>query len=240
MEEKKNIFVPVMMGLLVVAAFFVGSMWTKLRMIEGKDENDKEKTAEVKKVEGERDEAEFVVGDLPKVTEEDHYRGSKNAKVVIVEYSDFECPFCSRFNETMLQVMENYGDQVAWVYRHYALSMHANAQKFAEASECAAELGGNDAFWMINDIFYERMEAGLDLSQVASIGNEIGVDGASLEACMNEGRYEEKVKNQFKTGQTAGVRGTPGSFIVVDGENKEMIPGALPYSEVSKMIDKYL
>lgn len=92
---------------------------------------------------------------LAEVTEEDHIRGSFDAPFILVEYSDIDCPYCARFHETMTQVMNTYGDsgQVAWVYRHFPLTqLHPNAGLKAEASECFAELGGNDTFWNYLDI----------------------------------------------------------------------------------------
>jgi protein-disulfide isomerase len=87
---------------------------------------------------------------LDPVTEKDHITGNPQADVVLIEYSDTECPFCKRFHETMIQVMAEYGasGKVAWVYRHFPLdALHSKARHEAEATECATELGGNEKFW---------------------------------------------------------------------------------------------
>lgn len=87
------------------------------------------------------------------VSEEDHIRGSSTAKVTVVEYSDFECPYCQQFHQTMKQILEAYeDDQVAWVFRHMPIQqLHPQAPRLARASECVADIGGEDAFWTFAD-----------------------------------------------------------------------------------------
>ena len=97
---------------------------------------------------------ENAVSDYAPLTDADHVRGDRNAPIVMIEYSDYECPFCSRFHPTMKQVMQEYEGQIAWAYRHFPLSFHPYAQVLAEGSECVAELGGNDAFWEFTDAIY--------------------------------------------------------------------------------------
>src|SRR3989344_3839273 len=117
------------------------------------------------------------------VTSADHIRGNPNADIVIVEYSDFECPFCKRFHPTMKQVMDEYGKsgKVAWVYRHFPLdSLHpVKARAEAAASDCAAELGGQDGFWKFADRFFELSPSNnqTDIDAVLpQIAKEIGLD----------------------------------------------------------------
>lgn len=115
---------------------------------------------------------------VPVVTDKDHTKGNKNADVVMIEYSDFECPFCKQFQPTVKQILDNYKDKILFVYRHYPLPFHANAQKEAEASECASEFGGNDGFWKYAEAIYERTSSngtGFALSKLDPLALELGI-----------------------------------------------------------------
>jgi len=119
------------------------------------------------------------------VSANDHILGNPDAKIVIVEYSDTECPFCKRFHTTLKQIMKEYGAKgdVAWVYRSFPIpSLHPKAQKEAEALECAAELGGNTAFWKYTDRIYEITPAnnGLDAAELPKIAEYAGLDVAAF------------------------------------------------------------
>jgi protein-disulfide isomerase len=103
-----------------------------------------------------------VMEEIRGVQENDHIKGNPNAKIVIVEYSDTECPFCKQFHDTLNRVISEYGasGDVAWVYRHFPIpSLHPKAPKEAEALECAAEQGGNEMFWKFTDKVYETTKA---------------------------------------------------------------------------------
>lgn len=92
-----------------------------------------------------------------KVEQDDHIFGNQDAQIILFEYSDFECPFCTRFHPTAFQIIDEYNGQVAWVYRHFPLrELHPSAQMLAEASECAFEQGGNDAFWNFTNNIYSQ------------------------------------------------------------------------------------
>lgn len=180
---------------------------------------------------------------MPKVESKDWLRGNKNADIVLVEYSDYECPFCKRFHETMQQVMKEYGNKVAWVYRHYPLPFHANAQMQSEAAECVGEVGGNEKFWTYSDMIYEKTQStgtSFDKAAMVNMAGEIGVNKAKVQSCLDSGKYTQKVQDQMNSGATAGVQGTPGTIIVAKGKPVELIPGALPFDQVKPMIDKYL
>lgn len=242
-----NFVLFIIIGLFSIGGFFVGSLWTENQMLSGGSKGGTNPTiagaqapAAPSAPSGPSD---AQLGDLPPVGENEYKRGAANPKITLVEYSDFECPFCQRFHPTMQKVLDEYGDKVAWVYRHYPLNFHANAQKAAEASECVGKLAGNDGYWKFVDLYFERTESngtGFPLSDLASLGAEAGANQAAVQKCLDSDEMAQKVQDQFTTGGAAGVTGTPGTFIVTDDGVQELIPGALPYEQVVQAIEKYL
>ena len=182
--------------------------------------------------------AQEVQGDVREVTEADHIRGAILAPVKIIEYVDLECPFCQRFHDTLSTITEEYGDQVAWIYRHGS-SVHQKTVAEGEAAECVAELGGNDAFWAFIDRMFEISPTndGFDLSKLPDVAQYAGVNRSSFEACIESGKYEEYVKNDFLDQQAAGGRGTPHTVVVAPNGKMFPITGAQPYSVVKQTID---
>ena len=175
------------------------------------------------------------------VSADEHIVGSKNAKIVIVEYSDTECPYCKSFHKTMEQVVKESNGDVAWVFRHYPIpQLHAKAAREAEATECAWEQGGNDAFWKYTNRLFEVTTSndGLAASELPKIAQYVGLDVTAFNACLSSGKYKEKVAADVTDGGQAGVRGTPSSFVLVKGKLVDTIPGALPYDSVMEMLGK--
>lgn len=181
---------------------------------------------------------------VPVDLEKDHIRGNQNAQVAVIEYSDFECPFCKRVHPTYQQIMKEYGDKVMWVYRHYPLGFHQNAQKEAEASECVAELGGNDAFWKFTDGIYAKTTSngtGFALDQLPVLAKEVGVDETKFKSCLDSGKYAQRVKDDMDGGSKAGVSGTPGSIIVnLKTQKNSLVSGAQPFENFKAAIDGLL
>jgi protein-disulfide isomerase len=179
------------------------------------------------------------VGAVTPVSDDDHIRGDKNAEVTLIEYSDFQCPFCSRFHPTMLQVMEEYKGKVRWIYRHFPLkSIHPDAQKAAEASECASEQG---KFWEMADKMFEKQANGLGIENLKALAKEAGVkDAAKFASCLDSGKYTSVVDADLAGGEAAGVTGTPGTIIMGKDGKTQMVPGALPFDAVKQMIDASL
>jgi protein-disulfide isomerase len=188
------------------------------------------------------------------VTSADHIRGKADAKVVIVEYSDTECPFCQRFQVTLNQIFNEYGpsNKVAWVYRHFPLDMHNKAPKEAEATECANELGGADMFWKYIDLVYKSTPTNnkLDPAELPKFADQVGLDSAAFKKCLDSGKYAAKVQAAKESGFKAGARGTPYTVLLTNVKGKvETVPlvdadgnglGALPYATLKNVIDKIL
>lgn len=178
----------------------------------------------------------------PVVKGRDHIRGNPDAPVTLVEYSDFECPFCKRFHLTAKQLVNESKGQVRWVYRHFPLDeLHpVKARKEAAAAECAAELGGNDAFWKFADRFYEMTPSNnrTDIDKVLpQIAREIGLDSGKFASCLASGKHDQRVKEDQQNAVATGGRGTPWSLIVSKGGKIYPLSGAQPYATIRQLVE---
>lgn len=192
---------------------------------------------------GERREAQARAGKVRPVSKAlDHIRGDPAAPVTLIEYSDFECPFCKRFHPTVKRLVDESKGKMKWVYRHFPLDeLHPlKARKEAVAAECAAELGGNDAFWKFTDRFFEltpsnnRTDIDTVLPQIAS---EIGLDKARFASCLASGRHDRRIEQDAREAAASGGRGTPWSLIVSKGGKTYPLSGAQPYAAVRQIVD---
>ena len=178
------------------------------------------------------------------VTADDHIKGNPNAPIMIVEYSDYDCPFCKNFHETMTQIMNEFGadGKVAWVYRHFPLvQLHPNAPKLAEASECVAELGGNDAFWKFSDLVFGEREtnAQTNMALLPDFAAQAGVNKDAFSTCLASGKYTQTINEDVDAALKTGARGTPHSFLIA-GDQQGAINGAQPYATVRQMVQTLL
>jgi len=179
------------------------------------------------------------------VTKEDHILGNPNAPVILIEFSDLECPFCKRFHETMKRIMEVYGEdgKVAWVFRQFPLaSLHSKAHKEAEATECARELGGQLKFWEYTNKIFEITPSnnGLDLALLPQIAEDVGLDRDAFEDCLQSGRQTSAVEEDLQDGLNAGARGTPFSVILTKDGKTRPISGALNFDTMKAIIEEAL
>ena len=183
--------------------------------------------------------------DIKPVSENDHILGNPKADVVIVEFSDIECPFCKTFHETINKIMSEYAKdgRVAWVYRHFPLaSLHSKAETEAQATECAEELGGNAGFWNYINKLYEITPSnnGLDLNKLPEIAAELGIDKTKFEECQKSKKYEKKVQEQLEDAINSGGTGTPYNIIITKNSDKYVVNGAAPYLMMKSVVDTVL
>jgi len=175
----------------------------------------------------------------------DHIYGNPDAPVSLIEYSDFECPYCKRFHPTAKQIVAAYGGKVNWVYRHFPLTFHnPGALKEAEASECAAELGGNAAFWRYADLIYARTKSngkGFPSDQLVPLAREVGLDEGKFRTCLDGGTMTARVKEDLADGSRIGVDGTPANILLNNKSGEARFrPGARPFEAFRKEIDQML
>ncbi|MCL5061264.1 MAG: DsbA family protein [Candidatus Thermoplasmatota archaeon] len=174
------------------------------------------------------------------VTARDHLRGSPDAPVKIVEFGDTECPLCKRFHPTLKRIVDEYPGKVAWVFRHYPIDeIHPKARKEAEATECAAELGGNDKFWAYLDRLYEITPSNdkLDPAELPRIAEHVGLDRARFESCLQSGKHARRVAEDVDDALVAGATGTPYTVVIAPNGRLFAILGAQPYATVKLVVD---
>lgn len=158
--------------------------------------------------------------------------GPANAPVTIVEFSDFECPYCSRFLTTLKSVTEKYRDQVRLVFRQFPLnSIHSSAQKAAEASLCASDQG---KFWEMHDLMFADQK-NLQIKDLQSKAESAGLDLDIFESCLSSDKYQQRVLQDVAEGSVAGVTGTPSLFI-----NGRPLSGNVPFQNVIQIIEDEL
>ncbi|MBX4189209.1 DsbA family protein [Candidatus Parcubacteria bacterium] len=185
------------------------------------------------------------VGEVAPVSAKDHVLGNANtAKVVLIEYSDLECPFCKVFHNTIHQLMDTYKNgELAVVFRQFPIAqLHSKAAKEAEASECAAELGGNEGFWKFLDGVFATTNSNnsLDPAELPVIAGDIGLDVTAFNTCLSSGKYAKLIADGVTAAVKAGAQGTPYSVLVTKSGKKSPVNGAQPFATVKAQIDALL
>ncbi len=172
--------------------------------------------------------------------------GSADAPVTIIEFSDFQCPYCRiAYLQALPQVKANYIDtgKVKFYYRNYPLSFHPSSMKSAEAAECANEQG---KFWEMHDkMFDEQAKLGQGTVQYGVVdikkwASEINLDSAAFNSCIDSDKYQSGIDKDVSDGNTAGVSGTPTFFIGTESDGYYVLGGAYPYSSFKTIIDAEL
>jgi protein-disulfide isomerase len=178
----------------------------------------------------------------PVSLERDHILGDPEATVSLIEYSDFECPFCKRFHPTVDRLISDNKGKVRWIYRHFPLDFHnPGAQKQAEASECVAKISGNDAFWLYSDLIYKRTKSngkGFPVEALTPLAVEIGVDKGAFTACYESGEMTARVIEDVDDGKKVGVSGTPAAFLINTRGEVRFVAGAMPLDRLQAFVDE--
>lgn len=238
-EEKKitTFTTPILVILLVIVAFLAGMFWTRIRYLEqGKAP---EGTAQASPAPGAIEEgtplSEEQINKI--VSGGAATRGEEDAPVTIVEFSEYQCPYCGRYvAEAYPQILEEYGDQIYYIFHDYPLSFHQYAQKMAEVARCA---GDQDQYWEMHDLIFENQEVWSSKQNVEtdinSYVSQLGLDKEEFDDCLVSGKYTQTVKNDFELGTEVGVQGTPTFFI-----NGQKIVGAQPFENFKTIIDAEL
>lgn len=235
--QTRSLTTPLLVLLLIVGAYFLGVQTTKVKYLEGQsgtqvvgaDTDPLAPQASPAPVF-----ADVELGGLPVL-------GEDNAPVTIVEFSDFQCPFCKRYtDEAFQQLKEEYIDtgKVKYAFRHYPLPIHPNAPKAAEASECANE---QDAFWTYHDVLFEKQDSWSSLTSTeaqntfVTYAGELGLNTDQFQSCLSSGKYADKVEKDTQAAIDAGVSATPTAYI-----NGQQVVGALPFASFKTIIDEEL
>ena len=229
-QQTNPYFVPV--AIVIVGAFIGGAIFFS------SDSKSVASNDNIKTPVTQQDKTNFV----DPVDDKDHIRGSMNAPVKIVEYSDFECPFCQRHHGTLAQIFNSHvesGD-VAWVFRQFPIEQsHSKAPTVALASECVAKLGGNEAFWKFADRYFEVSLSNnrTDIEMVIpKLIGEIGVSDTDFQSCMNSGELMADVEEDFNNAVATGSRGTPWSILIAPNGKTFPINGAQPAAAIEQLI----
>jgi protein-disulfide isomerase len=228
---RENLLVPisiVIAGTLIAGAFFISRS------------NDNKAAENNSNIHGQVEEIS-----IEPISNSDHILGNPNADIVIVEYSDLECPFCKNYHQTLGRIIDDYGKdgKVAWVYRHFPLTqLHSKAQIEAEATECAGELGGNDVWWDYTNKIFEVTPSNneLDLDLLPEIALEVGLDKAEFQECLDSGRHRTKVQANYDDAIASGGTGTPHTVFIVKGQEPASLSGLIPYNQLKGLLDQTL
>lgn len=167
---------------------------------------------------------ELDVGDGPS-------RGPKDAPVTVIEFSDYQCPFCSRSRPTVNQIIETYPKEVRYVFMDFPLNFHKDSAKAHEAAHCAGDQG---KYWEMNKELFANQTA-LGVGKLKEYAKKTGLDMKKFDSCLDSGKYTKKVAESLAKGQSYGVSGTPAFFV-----NGVMISGARPFPDFKEAIDSEL
>jgi len=233
MSAKQGLIMGISWGIAAVA--LIGLLVFAATRADSVDKTDKVVNANTNAAPTQQQPTPSETGDISKISpvgKDDHVQGDKNAKVTLIEYSDFQCPFCSRHVPTLDKILADYQGKVRLVFRNFPLtSLHPYAQKAAEAAECA---GDQNKFWEMHDKLFANQDA-LTVDNLKQYAKDLGLDSSKFDSCLDSGKYVERISTQATEAQAAGITGTPGTFV-----GSTLVKGAYPYDTFKQIIDSLL
>ena len=243
---KKITVVQILVVLLIVAAFLLGILFTKVQYLE----KNVAENISVASQDAVPQVPQQPSGPIEVSVDDDPVLGDKNAPVTFVEFVDYECPFCKRFfDETFPQIKKDYIDtgKIKLVMRDLPLSFHQNAHAESQAAECAREQGGDEVYFKYHDEIFKRTTSngtGLALDQLSVIADDIGLNGFSLQSCLDSEKYKDEVDKDLADAAAYGADGTPSFFIGKSSSSDKfsgtIIVGAQPFATFTQVIDALL
>lgn len=182
--------------------------------------------------------------DTPATADDDTVLGSEDATVTLIEFTDYQCPFCGRhYEQTFGEIKKNYVDtgKVKYIVRDFPLGFHPFAQKAAEATECADDQG---KFWEMHSLLFKNQATwsqGADgVATFKQYASDLGLNTATFNSCLDGGTYEQEVKDDMAAGSASGIDGTPGFWILGPDDQTQKISGAYPYDTFKTAFDEML
>lgn len=181
-----------------------------------------------------------TTGKIKPVDATDYILGNPNAPILMVEYSDYDCPFCKQYHTTLNQIMDEYGvtGRVAWVYRQLPLGqLHPNAPKLSESALCVGSIGGNEAFWKYTEAVFASRDINeqTNITRLPEYATLAGVNEQEFISCLDKGTMKDKVTASIEDAYNAGADGTPYTVLIV-GNQQAVITGAQPYDVVKGIV----
>ncbi|MBF0193141.1 MAG: DsbA family protein [Magnetococcales bacterium] len=162
---------------------------------------------------------------------QDLVKGNKNAPITIIEFSDYECPYCRRAQKALKQVEKEYGNKIRFVFRHFPLPFHKKAPKASEAAQCAQD---QKAFWSFHHALFKK-DAELSVSAYKKLAKKLKLNSKKFNKCLDSDKYASRVAADKKDGKALGITGTPTFFV-----NGIKLVGAVPFSDFVEVIEKEL
>ncbi len=216
------------------AAFYIGKLSTEVKYLkEGTGIGQKQELGAAP----DEDPGLLAPANVQGPTAQDYIYGNKDAKFALIEYSDYECPFCQRFHETARQVVDSSNGEIMWIYRHFPLTqLHPGAEPKALAAICIGEQTGNEGFWKFTDALYGNSEVISDLNPV--LNTIAGLDKTKYTECISSDEAAQRLNDDIASATSAGVTGTPGNFVmnVETGEALTLF-GAVPAETINGAFD---